>query len=1194
MGECFSQCFEVESPARLVRFLKLEWNISSTDAPLKFENMFVEKMTEPTCMGDERWHHDIGWNRMEWRCNATCQKGNLCHKHSVFDAYRNECEEACRARNGHHCWEACSPWQSEAVCTSVALREYVPNFNTTWIANSDGNGGQCEPSGLQTPCGCDHCYEPCRMKEACEATSNNGGGTFFTHSSNEPWGQCCPNGKFIHTRTTTDHNSNQVEYREECDTHCEEHVHTWESCEQCAETTCKHADCKACEEKSHACCGETLVTANKTACLRYTKCNDRSLSHRLKFPSQFHADTPGKSADYRNGAACGAFTDAQAANQKTKLYDNMGTCMQCWGNHCERRSRPLQCILEEIEGTRATKSSCESAGRTWLVHDWCRAGDTCHGECRDLDPSVVDATTCYQRNVNFSAAPGAVFSAAQVGMACSNASEPQEWRKNEIARRSADGQYHPPKYYLGEGRCSRGCYREAEEPTGSEQCANGLHYIHGADVCCKNSYWYHWESKSCKRDSNTCDDSTETRILNQVRYRPAKYLTEDECALGTCAGSLRDTEHFAIWSKEDCKAYSKPYCDRGCPKCVALGRYDPTLQNSVGQSQTFKYNSTGSTTYPTVSNGVNHIGGWEKFEWVGSNGACFDWSNNLVTDERYARGKTECEMVATPERCEAVMGCKERYQWGYTPKLQAKCSECGGDWEPQYYWKGGNWRGGVTEGFQWESQGVRIAPANVWTGSFSERKMKAELQKPLMKMFAETKKSQSLLLLNSYLPSLRTIACDCGIENFGSSCWEVDNASSVVSVGTSFCGNDANLMQGGCSKVEVKQQCTSRRRRRLLAAGGNGESLELSFGHISAGLFSQPICTETGSEETCTCTSDLADGKLETIGANIKNAGGVTIGQLAGDGIEFIAPNAFPDSIEKCLNFRTDIRTRRDLFNTSDIAKQNTDGSFVTLNYGDFGVCNSAAGCSSISQQKICFKATAAGKYFPILRRHKESSTDTGACSISGFNADRGVCLSGANEKRCFCGYYGLKCDKGCPNSCDTNNAKTSRCNANTHACTCPPTHTGSDCSLLDCASDNNGNVCYNHGTCKLISGAATHAQLVKHAYFTKFDANHDGLLDAHELKIMFWKRFGAITNEAQVGVLIAKFDGDNDGKLTEEEYQKMIQSLEDADTKHNTVMFRKILEELPETAGMGKEVEMVQTNTYVEKDVEIVNEVTI
>ena len=98
-------------------------------------------------------------------------------------------------------------------------------------------------------------------------------------------------------------------------------------------------------------------------------------------------------------------------------------------------------------------------------------------------------------------------------------------------------------------------------------------------------------------------------------------------------------------------------------------------------------------------------------------------------------------------------------------------------------------------------------------------------------------------------------------------------------------------MQGGCSKVEVKQECNSRRRRRLLQAGDDSETLELSFGHISAGLFSKPICSETGNEEECSCTSGLSDGKLETMGSQIKNANGVTIGQLAGDGIEFIAPN---------------------------------------------------------------------------------------------------------------------------------------------------------------------------------------------------------------------------------------------------------------------------------------------------------------
>ena len=51
----------------------------------------------------------------------------------------------------------------------------------------------------------------------------------------------------------------------------------------------------------------------------------------------------------------------------------------------------------------------------------------------------------------------------------------------------------------------------------------------------------------------------------------------------------------------------------------------------------------------------------------------------------------------------------------------------------------------------------------------------------------------------------------------------------------------------------------------------------------------------------------------------------------------------------------------------------------------------------------------------------------------------------------------------------------------------------------------------------------------------------------------------------------------DSDGKLTEEEYQTMLQSLEDADTKHTTKMLRKILENLPDGTGNEKGVELVQ-----------------
>ena len=318
----------------------------------------------------------------------------------------------------------------------------------------------------------------------------------------------------------------------------------------------------------------------------------------------------------------------------------MGTCMQCWGTHCEKRSKALRCIVQNIGNSAVTKVTCENAGRTWLVHDWCRDWETCHGECLDLHPSVVDAATCFQRNVDFNSNP----SASKLELSCTNTSKVPDWARNEIARRSTDGQYHEPKYYFGRGHCSKGCYRAPTPPSGAQTCATGSYYIGGANVCCKDNFWYDWSLKSCRKDGNCDDLSNEVQVFNDVTYEPAKYLTEDECNMGTCTGSFRDLQDFSIWSKEDCKAYSKPYCDRSCPKCVALGRYDPSLENNVGQTQP-QYNSTGTTTYPSNGNGVTHIGGWDKFEWVGRNGACFDSSNKLVTDERYVRDKVACENV---------------------------------------------------------------------------------------------------------------------------------------------------------------------------------------------------------------------------------------------------------------------------------------------------------------------------------------------------------------------------------------------------------------------------------------------------------------------------------------------------------------------------------------------------------------------
>ena len=622
---------------------------------------------------------------------------------------------------------------------------------------------------------------------------------------------------------------------------------------------------------------------------------------------------------------------------------------------------------------------------------------------------------------------------ANVSVAATNASKIPEWRKHTIKRRSLDGEFHRPKFYFGEARASKGCYVASSNPANHE---------------CPNNYWFDNEIGSCRSHQNSCPVFS-VDVKNNVRFEPPKYTTEEECNLGKCSGGYGQLSYMGLWTKEDCQTYSKQFCNRHCPKCIALGKYS---QNDV----TITYNSTGSTTYPSDGNGVEHMHSQEEFRGRG-NGACFDSSNNLVTDRRYTNGPDECmsgnegtsftwyscedqpwnsscatslpsniqnilkckpggedgwhretcntqelcsaqgechgdgawdygvamgcsdgqwefgashwgrkfesynfnigtgdtqttqtatrevhkscmspkwsdagvcvdtlhDMASCPEwrrhakgcrvdapwiyvdgreqqnsthctailgkqwftrletksECEAVKGCKEKYQWGYTPKSQQDCSECSGSWEARYYWNGGLWSGGSTKSFTWEAGGTKVGPSNIWTNSFSERKMKAELQKPLMKMFAETKKSQSLLKLNSYLAGLRTIACDCGVENLGDACWDTTNSSSVVSVGTSFCGNEANLMQGGCSKVQVQQSCASSRRRRLLAASNDEPGL--SFGHVSAGIYAKSICTESGNEVACTCTSDQASSKIETMGPNIQNTNGVTIGQVS-------------------------------------------------------------------------------------------------------------------------------------------------------------------------------------------------------------------------------------------------------------------------------------------------------------------------
>ena len=171
---------------------------------------------------------------------------------------------------------------------------------------------------------------------------------------------------------------------------------------------------------------------------------------------------------------------------------------------------------------------------------------------------------------------------------------------------------------MGRRASSKGCYVASSNPANHE---------------CPNNYWFDDEIGSCRSHQNSCPVFS-VDVKNNVRYEPPKYTTEEECNLGRCSGGYGELAYMGLWTKEDCQTYSKQFCDRHCPKCIALGKYS---QNGV----TITYNSTGSTTYPSDGNGVEHMHENEEFRGKG-NGACFDSSNNLVTDRRYANGPDEC------------------------------------------------------------------------------------------------------------------------------------------------------------------------------------------------------------------------------------------------------------------------------------------------------------------------------------------------------------------------------------------------------------------------------------------------------------------------------------------------------------------------------------------------------------------------
>jgi len=407
-----------------------------------------------------------------------------------------------------------------------------------------------------------------------------------------------------------------------------------------------------------------------------------------------------------------------------------------------------------------------------------------------------------------------------------------------------------------------------------------------------------------------------------------------------------------------------------------------------------------------------------------------------ATNKWYTRAKTKDE-------CLAMKGCNEpgRHLSELPPD---ECALCGGELDPLYKWHGGAWVKPKVQNLTWV-EGTHMAPINEWKPAIADYLLEKELALPIIKRFANRKQTQALLMFNIFSEALQTLACACGSGN-RTGCFD-STEGSISGVSKAFCGLETPI-NAACGTVMVKKSCLTeeeRRSRRLSETDNTGDSMDITWIHYSAGTYGK--CFEPyGSSDDRVLQNPLA----------VKNAHGIVIGQLVGDGKGFLSTGDF-DSIELCLDRRSDIR-EWDTFDVLDVGKRSDDGVTIVPQYNTEWVVNDGL--------KMCFIATSDGVYFPISRADASwvdlNNLDSpGACDntkgISLYNATSNVlvCI-------CRCGYAGDTCSAGCPNNCSGHG----ECLENGH-CSCSATRTGVDCGEFNCPSGLQGKRCSGQGLCK-------------------------------------------------------------------------------------------------------------------------------
>jgi hypothetical protein len=247
--------------------------------------------------------------------------------------------------------------------------------------------GQCKTYPVGTP--------P-RWTMQNQMCCENAGGNWAT-GGNNPGDSCCFGEWIVDTSPTG-----------EVNTHCEDYVDTWAPCEKCRNENCPWSACDTCNQAREACCGPTLLYANRTACESYGRCSDDHVEWRIEQNRDNAANRNQYELD-RGTNTCGNYvgTDSEklpANGGDNYLFDNQASCFECDGPRCWSKTEPAKCILRrytKYDGsnlwseTSFDQTYCESIGATWMKFGH---GDTAtEGDC--VDRTAKNEEDCYRKNV---------------------------------------------------------------------------------------------------------------------------------------------------------------------------------------------------------------------------------------------------------------------------------------------------------------------------------------------------------------------------------------------------------------------------------------------------------------------------------------------------------------------------------------------------------------------------------------------------------------------------------------------------------------------------------------------------------------------------------------------------------------------------------------------------------------------------